>query len=90
MMCAICSRNECAEFWTVCASCYEGHLQCLRTEDRIRRQMLREIDRCLPTTKTTPGMQGRGASVHERRGRKLLRPVRQEVFIYDEDGNELE
>lgn len=90
MMCEVCNRRERSEFWTVCGQCSEEHLRCLRTEGSIRRKMRGEISRGSDTTTTTPGMKSLGAAINERRGRKILRHFRQEVFLWDEDGNELE
>jgi hypothetical protein len=86
MICEICGRRECVDPWKFCGHCEALHLECLRTEDGIRGQMRRENEKLIG--KTTPGMSGKGAAVHERRGRKLLRQVRQDVFLEEEDESE--
>jgi hypothetical protein len=86
MICEICGRRECVDPWKICGYCESKHLECIRQEDKIRKQMRFENDKLLGAT--TPGMRGKGAAVHERRGRKLLRPVRQDVFMEDSDESE--
>jgi hypothetical protein len=48
-------------------------------EDKIRREFRRDNQKL--TGSTTPGMKQFGCSVHERRGRKMIRHLRQEVFL---------
>lgn len=79
MICEICGRRESEEPWTRCNTCRRKHEECLDTEDKIRREMRNDLEKLLGST--TPGMKSFGGSVHERRGRKMLRPTRQDVFL---------
>lgn len=79
MICEICERRECTEPWKMCDHCRKKHEECVASEDKIRQEMRKELGNLIGTT--TPGMKRFGCSVNERRGRKMIRPVRQEVFL---------
>ena len=87
VICHICERQECVEPWTICGECDKKRLECRRSEDAIR--ALNRKDNEKLTGKTTPGMRNMTASVHERRGRKIIRHVRQDLSLW-EDSDESE
>jgi hypothetical protein len=82
-ICEICGGRECVDPWRICGQCDAKRTECIRSEERLRKE-LREANEKL-IGRTTPGMKSRAGSVHERRGRKLIRPVKQEVFMEDGD-----
>lgn len=70
VICELCGRCECVDPWKICGVCYEMRAKCRRSEDRTRKELLAANQKLL--SKTTPGMRSI-CSVHERRGRKLIR-----------------
>jgi hypothetical protein len=78
-ICEICERRECVEPWKICGECESKRTECIRSEELLRKQF--RVDNAKLIGKTTPGMKGQSGSVHERRGRKLLRPVKHDVFM---------
>lgn len=79
LMCEICGRRECIDPWKICGECSAMRAKCRKLEDRIRREFRAENRKLIGSS--TPGMKQFGCSVHERRGRKLIRPVREDVFL---------
>jgi hypothetical protein len=59
----------------------QTHEECLKMEDQIRRKLRNELGDDALLGRTTPGMKQFGASIHESRGRKVLRQFSQETFL---------
>lgn len=79
LICEICERRECVDPWKICGECSAIQAKCRKLEDKIRREFRAENQKLIGSS--TPGMKQFGCSVHERRGRKLIRPVREDVFL---------
>lgn len=86
LICEICERRECDEPWKMCRECRAIQLKCRKSEEKARRQLREENLKLFGST--TPGMKVFGGSVHERRGRKLIRPATQDSFGDNEDESE--
>lgn len=83
-ICYICQRNECNEGLLICASCYQSRIECMKGEDKIRREMRRENDRMIERIQQDKQASGSSqhASIHEQRGRKWARPASREGFDF--------
>lgn len=83
LTCEICERRECDEPWKVCRACRAIQAECRKEEEKTRRQLRAENLKLFGST--TPGMKRFSGSVHERRGRKLIRPLKQDVFLEEQE-----
>jgi len=71
VICEICERRECDEPWVRCNVCRKMIAECRKSEEATRKKLREEAMKLIG--QTTPGMKQFGCSVHERRGRKILK-----------------